>query len=279
MKHLFRFLSLLTCCLCAFNICAAKPNVYVAEFKNECNAPNSYLALLRNAVIKSLSGTKRVNIYTPGADNLQAMEEYRRSQGNLADTDLEMMRELERQGANSIVTGSLDAVSVSSKNNDKGETTYTAIISLTLHAVNPQDGKVLKSLTLSYGEPVLGLFGATGKTKDAAVQKAMDDVSAWGLIESIAPLHGRILETERINKNKLETLYISLGEDDGVAKGHTFAIMKNRQIGGMDSKTRIGTIEVVEVQGPSVSLCKVKKGKEEILEAYNKELDLTVDSY
>lgn len=258
---------------------AAKPNVFVADFQNECNAKKNYVASLRNHVLESLIGTKRVNIYTPDADLLQSMEEKRRGERNLQEDDLEMMRELERRGANAIVTGSLDGVSVSSKTNEKGETTYSAVISLTLRAINPQDGQVLKSVSYKYGEAVLGLFGATGKTEEAAVQKAMEEVSAWGLIESIAPLQGKILELEKVNKNKLETLYIDLGTEQGVGRGHTFAIMLNRKIGGKDSKTRIGTIEVVEVQGDDISLCKVKKGKEEILDAYKKDQELTVHSF
>ncbi len=279
MKINYKFLLLFSFFAITLSLGAAKPNVYVAEFKNECNTKSAYIAQLRNAVIQSFIGSQRVNIFTPDADILQAMEERRRRSSKFADDDIEMMRELERKGANAIVTGSLDGVSISSKTNEKGEKTYTAIISITIRAVDPQNGQVIKSVSLNYGEPVLGLFGATGKTEDAAVQKAMDDVSAWHLIEAVAPLHGQILELEKINKKKLETLYINLGSDVGVSRGHTFAIMLQRKIGGMDSKTRIGTIEVVEVQGPNISLCKVKKGKEEILDAYNKKQDLCVDSY
>ncbi len=279
MKLYNRFFLLLTCVILTASAYAAKPNVYVAEFKNECNDNNGYLAQVRNAVIQSLIGSNRVNIYTPDADMLQSMEEKRRASSNLSESDLEMMRELERQGANAIVAGSLDAVTITPKKNDKGEVTYTAVVSLTLRAINPQDGQVLKSVSLKAGEPVLGLFGATGKSKDAAFQKAMSEVSAASLIEAIAPLHGQILEFEKINKKKVESLYINLGSEEGVAKGHDFAVMLIRKIGGKESKTRIGTIEVVEVQGPDISLCKVKKGKEEIFNAHEKEQELCVDSF
>lgn len=279
MKINYKILLLFSFLTMTLSLCAAKPNVFVAEFKNECSTKPEYVAQLRNAVIQSLIGSQRINIFTPDADMLQTMEERRRNSSNFVADDLEMMRELERKGANSIVTGSLDGVSISSKTNDKGEKTYTAIISITIRAIDPQNGQVIESVSLKYGEPVLGLFGASGKSEDAAVQKAMNEVSAWHLIEAVAPLHGRILELEKVNKKKLETLYIDLGSEVGVGRGHTFAIMLQRKIGEMDSKTRIGTIEVVEVQGPKVSLCKVKKGKEEILDAYNKNQDLCVDSY
>lgn len=279
MKLFKRLFLLMACAISSISSYAAKPNVYVAEFKNECNDNKGYLAQVRNAVIESLTSSPRINIYTPDADLLQAMEEKRRSASNFSDGDLEMMRELERQGANAIVTGSLDAVTITPKKNDKGEVTYTAVVSLTLRAINPQDGQVLKSVSLKAGEPVFGLLGATGKTEAAAFQKAMSEVSAASLIEAIAPLHGEILEIEKINKKKIESLYINLGSDDGVAKGHDFAVMLIRQIGGKQSKTRIGTIEVVEVQGPDISLCKVKKGKEEIFNAHEKEQELCVDSF
>ena len=281
MKVNLRILFLVVFSTIVIAIDAAKPNVYVAEFKNECHTKDSYVAQLRNAVIQSLTGTHRVNIFTPDADMLQAMEERRRNSGNLAVDDIEMMRELERKGANSIVTGSLDGVSISSKTNDKGEKTYTAIISITIRAIDPQTGQVIESVSFKYGDPILGLLGATGKTEDAAVQKAMEDVSAWGIIQAVAPLHGNILELEKVNdkKKKVEMLYIDLGSEAGVGRGHTFAVMLNRKIGGMDSKKQIGTLEIVEVQGPKVSLCKVKKGKEEIFNAIDKDQDISVDSY
>ena len=279
MKLFNRLFLLLECAIAPVSTYAAKPNVFVAEFKNECNANNGYLAQVRNALIQILTASARIYIYTPDADMLQAMEEKRRSNSNLSEGDLEMMRELERQGANAIVTGSLDAVTITPKKNDKGEVSYTAVVSLTLRAVNPQDGQVLKSVSLKAGEPIFGLLGATGKTEEAAFQKAMSEISAASLIEAIAPLHGEILEFEKTNKNNVESRYINLGTEAGVGKGHDFAVMLIRQIGGKQSKTRIGTIEVVEVQGPDISLCKVKKGKEEIFNAHEKDQQMCVDSF
>lgn len=281
MKANYRFLMILVFSAIFFTLEATKPNVYVADFRNECKAKPAYVAQIRNRVIQSLLGTNRVNIFTPDADVLQAMEKTRRDTGNLAGEDLEMMRDLERKGANAIITGSLDGLTVSDKTNEKGVKTYSAVMSITIRVINPQNGQVLKSKTLKYGDPDFGIFALTGKSEEAAVQHAIDKVSAWSIIESISHLQGRIIELEKVNnkKKKVESLYINLGSQDGVGIGHTFYVMLLRTIGGMPSKKQIGTLEVDEVQGPNLSLCKVKKGKEEIFDALNKDQELCVDSY
>jgi len=91
-------------------------------------------------------------------------------------------------------------------------------------------------------------------------------------------VQGNVLKVNEIKKDKAESVFINLGSSNDLYKGDTFAVYEVFNVNGQGGQTQIGTISITEVQGPELSLCKVKKGEREILNALQKGSSLVVRS-
>lgn len=101
------------------------------------------------------------------------------------------------------------------------------------------------------------------------------------LFPSSAPrtsIEGSILSIAAQKKDKAETVYVNLGSNHEVRSGDTFTVYAPVAIGNNSGSTSIGTLTVDEVQGGTLSLCKVKKGGKEILTAIQQGATLIVHS-
>lgn len=101
------------------------------------------------------------------------------------------------------------------------------------------------------------------------------------LYPSSAPrtsIYGSVLSLSEAKKDKAQSVQINLGTSNEVRKGDTFTVYESINISNTSGATAIGTLTVEEVQGATLSLCKVKKGNREILSALQAGKTLTVRS-
>lgn len=78
---------------------------------------------------------------------------------------------------------------------------------------------------------------------------------------------GLVTEVASSNKGKVATFYIDLGSDQELKKGDALTVYVEQVVAGNVGLKQIGTANVTDVQGPSLSLCKVRKGEKEIYNA------------
>ena len=78
--------------------------------------------------------------------------------------------------------------------------------------------------------------------------------------------------------SEVKTLYISVGDALGAKKGQKYDVREVRTIAGRESRKTIGEIEVVDVEGDDISLCKVKKVGKEIYKSISGENKVIVTS-
>lgn len=101
------------------------------------------------------------------------------------------------------------------------------------------------------------------------------------LYPSVAPrssVYGSVLSLAEVKKDKAQSVHINLGTSNEVQRGDTFTVYESVNISNTSGATPIGTLTVEEVQGATLSLCKVKKGNREILSALQAGKTLTVRS-
>lgn len=87
---------------------------------------------------------------------------------------------------------------------------------------------------------------------------------------SVAPraaVAGHVLRAATVKKNKAETVFIDLGAAHELRKGDLLTVYLSTEVDAHAGATQIGTLTVSEVQGATLTLCKVKKGEKEIFEA------------
>lgn len=101
------------------------------------------------------------------------------------------------------------------------------------------------------------------------------------LFPSTAPrpsIGGSILSVAEQKKDKAERVYVNLGTSHELRPGDDLIVYAPVQQNGNLGSTPIGTLSVAEVQGPTLALCKVKKGGKEMLTAIQQGATLAVQS-
>lgn len=90
-------------------------------------------------------------------------------------------------------------------------------------------------------------------------------------------VYGEVLRVCEEKKNKVESLYVGLGNDQRLRKGDVLTVYAVNHVGGHAGRQQIGTVSVTEVQGPSLCICKVKKGDKDIFNALHAGVSLVVE--
>lgn len=103
------------------------------------------------------------------------------------------------------------------------------------------------------------------KALPTAINALVGDVR--GFLKGLFPIYGEILEKGLEKKDKLKQVYINLGENLGLYEDQYFTVYKIGMVSGRETKSEIGRVKVVEVQGEDISLCKVSKGGDAIKKA------------
>lgn len=268
------------------SVFATKPTVFVAEFDNTAKTNDGWVEIVRGAVLEGFHNTNRMTLIDAKTESARYDEELRRLKENLATDDLSTTEALKTRGSNVILNGDVTALSVPGKQLDTGTMSYDATVTFTLKVVNALDGAMLGTKTFTLPKNIMGI-GITSlkgvyKTEDEAVQAIKGDISKAmnDFVNESFPLAGAVAAVETYTKNnkEIETFYVELGSEDGVAKGTKLDIKIEQQIGKSKALKGIGECEVIEVAGDDISLCKVKKGGAELKTALEQEQKVVVTS-
>ncbi len=264
----------------AMTINAQTLNVFVDYFGRPGSLSLNDAEAVRSKVMEGINTTRRVHIIDVASHQALALEESRRNNDNITSGgDIERLKVMVSEGANFLVIGRVTNMSVKREKNDKNIESYVAQVDYTVKVVNPSNGKTIT--TKGYTHQAGGSFLInTGKTPEEALASACnmvaDDMKEF--VELAFPLKGTVLEPTKIKKKKVEELYIDLGSVNGLAEGTYFDVCIEREVAGRISNKVIGEVKVISVEGDDLSLCDVKKGKEEIKEAFDGKQTLIVKS-
>ncbi len=243
-----------------------KPNVLVDYFWFTKNMRYASLAAtqLRGYAIESLMNTKRAEIMDVETLPALQIEAERREEGVNAGDDAERIKVMAQEGANAILTASVTNVIVEKKKLDDGSIYYEAQVAYTIKTINPNNGKAILSRNFTHGGTMLG--DDTGSTPEEALANTCKQARGGltGFFQEAFPLFGLLLETGEVKGDKLNSAYISLGDNHGVAKKDKFDVCVVREIAGNKSTKVIGEAEVDAVEGDNISLVKIKKNQKEV---------------
>ena len=148
---------------------------------------------------------------------------------------------------------------------------YLAYAEVGLSLVNSVTGEIVWNTTASKSDRV-------GTTFSDPMNYCIKDVcnavvtKLKNMYPSQAPrrsVKGDIIESGEVNakKEKVEQVYINLGSGQEISKGDTFDVLLDQEVAGQQGSVVIGSVQVQEVRGAGLSLCKVKKGEKEIYQA------------
>ena len=159
-----------------------------------------------------------------------------------------------------------------------GAVTSIGTITSLKDKASPADNKAFVELTITLKElahnEIIGTKQfkkqVSATTSEPSVEKALTTAinalagDVHGYLKAMFPIYGQILEKGLEKKDKLKQVYINLGENYGLYEGQLFTVYKVGMVSDRETKSEIGRVKVVEVQGEDISLCKVSKGGDAI---------------
>lgn len=235
-----------------------------------------YTDILRNNVLSGIDATKRLIVIDVDSEESLKIEESRRSSEMAMGDETARNSQIIKLGAHYILRGSLDKLTCTKEKKDDGKVYYKSTLEFTLKIIDTANGSMFASETYKiYGGG--SLLGA-GSTEEKAISGALSLVKGKmeDFINVYFPLEGNVVELNEVKKGKLKSCYVNLGADNGVAAGQYIKVSKVKMIAGTKSTLEVGSLKVEEVVAGTLSMCKVLKGGDEILEAFNKGEELVV---
>lgn len=270
--------SLLAALAMAFAVAGAqdvtKPVVNVEGFNYASEFSQAEAVIVRNNVISSLQGTKRIIVVDMEQQSSVKSEAERRKQA-AAMNDGHKVADITQLNANFILKGTLNNINTTQSTgkslDGKTYTTWRTTLNYSIQLVDPSTGATVS--TFSYEASGSSNDGA-GSSRDAAINGSAANMSKF--IEDAFPVRGTILQVADGDDKKAKTVYINLGTDSGVQKGQKFIVYAVVDIAGEKSEKEIGTLTAQEVMSATRSLCKVNNGGEEILQNLTSKSPMTI---
>lgn len=278
MKRLFLIVACLLVLGCVFaqDDAAKKKVLFVDYITYTAGIGSSYPTMLKNAIIGGIQQTGRLNIIDAELEpSLKGEEERRSSEAAMGDTK-SRTEQIKKLGADYIMQIHVTQMEAAKKKYDDGSVYYEGLINFTLSVMKTADGTILVSKPFSYAD-----FNAkSGDTPDAAVVATTDfiKISMNKFVNENFKVESKIVAIEKAGKKGAETVYINCGTAAGIEKAQLFDVFMVKEVAGRKVRTNVGQLEVLEVQGEDMALCKVKKGGAEIKKANDEQIELPVVS-
>lgn len=267
---------LLVWCVSAQEDASKKKVLFVDWITYTSGIGSSYPTMLKNAIVGGIQETGRLNIIDAELEpSLQGEQERRSSEEALGD-EKSRTEQIKKLGADYIMKIHVAQMQATRKTHDDGSVYYDGLINFTLSVMKTADGTILVSKPFSYAD----LNAKTGDTPEAAVVATTDfvKVSMNKFINDYFKLESKIVAIEKTGKKGAETVYIDCGSSAGIDKGQLFDVFMVKEVAGRKVRTNIGQLEVTEVQGEDMALCKVKKGGDAIKKANDEQIEMPVVS-
>lgn len=276
MKKASFIIALAMCCGLANAQEVTKPVVNVEAFTYNSDFSSAEANIVRNNVVNSLQGTKRVIVVDLQQQNLVNSEAERRKQ-EAAIGDSHEVADITQLNANFILRGALNTVTTTSQNyttkDGKSYTSWSTSINYTIQLINPATGATENTYTYDCSG---SSRDGSSASRDAAFKSTSVNMSKF--VEEAFPVRGTILQAAEADAKKAKTVYINLGSDNGIQKGQKFIVYAVVDIAGERSEKEIGTLTAQEVMSATRTVCKVNDGGPEILQNLSSKSEMTIKS-
>lgn len=255
---------------------AKKKVLFVDYITYTAEIGGSYPTMLKNAIIGGIQQTGRLNIIDAELEPSLKGEEERRSSEEAMGDSKSRTEQIKKLGADYIMQIHVTQMQAVRKSNNDGSVYYDGLINFTLSVMKTEDGTILVSKPFSYAD----LNAKTGETPEAAVIATTDyiKISMNKFVNENFKVESKIVAIEKAGKKGAETVYVNCGTAAGIEKAQLFDVFMVKEVAGRKVRTNIGQLEVIEVQGEDMALCKVKKGGAEIKKANDEQVELPVVS-
>lgn len=239
-----------------------KPVVVVNYFNYSSDFSKSDCELARSAVLASLSAVPRVRVVDVDTEASIDEETRRRLKETALADELARNGRMKQLGADYLLEGNVSKMEVERKDDSKGNTTFYGKVTYTIKVISTENG------TTAFTNNYTTSSGSCKTTEEARNDALKEAAVGCGLIESVFPLKGTLIELDYTEKKeKLKTCYVSLGSIHGAEKGMYLDVKSVVNKAGREVYEDVGVLRIEQVLAGDLSECSVARNGKELLTA------------
>jgi len=262
----------------SFSVLAQKRTIAITSFEaTSSNIKIKAIKAIEDKVKEAFYSNNRFNIVDrTNYDKLKDEKELQKTEDFM---DGKTVSQSGLEGAEQIVTGSVNQVDIYKVVSEDGSYHYNCNISFSLQIIDVATGKLIATQIIkpkqSFGGSILSKSIGGSSTSEKAfynslkgTQKAIDKFIAKNF-----PFITLIIEISEASSNKAKVLLINTGTLNGAKKNHEFNVVEVviLKVGDKEitRKKDLGKIKITKVEGEEISVAKVVKGGEAIFAKFN----------
>lgn len=285
-KFLFTVVAFLTCA----TIYAQKERLIVHQFTRSSEVSEGDFITVKNMVISAFNETERFEMLDASQQKMIDKESVSRVSSNAIYDVGSNAGNIKTKANRYALEGAVSVCDVT-KQEYEGTVSYACILVYTVSIIDLEENTTVVTETFKHtpppvgkiteglGSSTLGLLAgrASGEanTPDKAKQKVFKHINndIKKLVNNEFPLKGNVFaEDYTVNKDKMTTCFINIGEAHGVGDGDKFTIFETIIRVGTEIVQEIGELTVVTVH-KDVAECKINKGGKEVMKAMERYIE------
>lgn len=248
----------------------------VDNITHSSNIKRSYSTMLKFAILEGINNTKRLSLIDAETESSLKIEEKRRSSESSLDDDKARTEKIRKLGADFMMNIHVTDMDAEKREDDDNKIYYSGMINFTLTILHVKDGTIFVSKLFAYKDAE----AEKCSTSEEAMASITDYIksSMNNFIQESFKIEASIISIESVDKKrkKATTVFINCGDAVGVIEEQLFDVYVVTKVAGREGRKKIGQLEVVEIHGDNMTLCKVKNGGEEIRNANENQSELPV---
>ncbi len=268
---------LLTILLCTTATLLAQDSkkyaVLLDNFSHPAGVTRQECEMVRTAFLAGLTQSGRLSVVDVANVQARELSENHNETPSIENISRQFM---EQTGGTRLISATVTNVDAVRKRDSDGDTYYSGIVVFSVNIIDLTTGNSIAGERYNFSD----YSAKSGDTYDEAVVNTMSSVqnAVEKLVDAHFKVQTKILQIEETAGKKAKSLYINIGSSMGIEPGQIFLVYYTQNIAGVESRKEVGKISVKEVNGAEISLCRVANGGDQILELYNKGIELKVES-
>lgn len=220
--------------------------------------------MLRNGIMEYMKRNGRIELKEAGSVPALAVKKEEQKSGAFMKDKVAREQLVKRMGVQYAVTGHIRTLRITGKQEAGGGACYVGSLVFALKVKDLSEASVRFSRSYSYA----GLTGRTpAEVIGQAIARMAPEMDAFAQ-ENFKP-EGLLVEVERNRKGDAEEVYVDLGFAQGVRCGQRLDVYAGLPVPHGNGGEMIGVLQVTEVLGDEIAVCKIKKGKKKIGKAFD----------
>lgn len=218
---------------------------------------------LRNGIMECMRRSGRVELKDASCVPVLRVEKEEQTSGAFMKDKVVREQVVRYMGGQYVVTGHIRSLAVTERRDAGGEVCYDGSLAFVLKVKDVSDASVRFAGSYAYS----GLTGGTpGEVMGQGIARMAPEIDAF--VRRNFKVEGSIVQVEGGPEGAADEVYVDLGFAQGVSRGQQLDVYAGYWAGDKRGREVIGVLQVTEVLGDEIAVCRIRCGRKRILHTF-----------